>query len=252
MTGRPADTSQALYVYGIVPAAATLQALGEGAGLGSGPRMVTDGQVAAVVDEVDPDRALGRRRDLVAHSTVLNTLALEWPVLPMRFGSVVHGEDAVVHELLRPQQQHFVSLLDEVDGKIQFNLRARYVLDSVLAEVVAAAPEIAELRRRTAGQPEDATYYDRIRLGELVAKAVDVRRADDTRHLVDILSAHAEDYALREGSGMDDLAEISFLVSRDRQSAFEGAAEDLAQELDGRARLGLVGPLALFDFVPEQ
>ena len=247
-----ADTTEAFYVYGIVPAAAPVGDLDEAAGMGGGLRLLTEGEIGAVVESVDPDRPLGRRRDLVAHSTVLNALALHGPVLPMRFGSVVLGEKAVVDELLRAQHEHFAALLDEVAGKYQFNLRARYVLDTVLAEVIAAEPEIAELRQRTAGLPEDASYYDRVRLGELVAKAVDVRRQHDSRHLVDVLAAHTEDYTVREGSGMDDLAEISFLVTSDRQSAFEQAAEALAEEMDGRARLSLVGPMALYDFVPEQ
>lgn len=247
-----AGATQALYVYGIVPATAALGQLDEGAGMGGELRLLTDGEIGAVVESVEPDRPLGRRRDLIAHSTVLNGLALQGPVLPMRFGSVVLGEQAVVDELLRPQHEHFAALLDEVAGKLQFNLRARYQLDTVLAEVIAAEPEIAELRRRTTGLPEDAGYYDRVRLGELVAKAVDVRRQHDSRHLVDLLAEHAEDYKVREGSGMDDLAEISFLVTQDRQDAFEQAAEALAEELDGRARLSLVGPMALYDFVPEQ
>jgi hypothetical protein len=251
-TERPADTTEALYVYGIVPAGTSVPPLEEAPSMGSGPRVLSDGPVGAVVEAIDPDRPLGRRRDLLAHSTVLNAIAAEGPVLPMRFGAVVQGETAVVEELLRPQQQHFTDLLGQVEGKVQFTLRARYLLDSLLAEVVAADPQVAELRRRTVGLPEDATYYDRIRLGELVARAVDVRREQDSRHLLDVLAARAEAHHVRTGAGMDDLAEISFLVTTEQRSGFEGAAEELAEDLDGRARLSLVGPMALYDFVPEQ
>ena len=37
-----------------------------------------------------------------------------------------------------------------------------------------------------------------------------------------------------------------------KQVELERAAEILAEEYDGRARLSLVGPMALYDFVPEQ
>ena len=80
-------------------------------------------------------------------------------------GSVVDGERAVVEELLAPQQEHFLEMLDQVAGRVQFTLRAHYVLDTVLAEIVAADPEIAQLRRETADLPEDATHFKRIRLG---------------------------------------------------------------------------------------
>lgn len=246
-----ADTAEAYYVYGIVPADAPVHVVAE-AGMGGEVELHGDGPVAALVETIDPERPLGRRRDLLAHSAVLNTMVIHAPVLPMRFGSVVEGSHAVVDELLRPQREHFVELLEQVAGRVQFTLRARYVLDTVLAEVVAENPEIAELRRRTADLPEDATHFERIRLGELVAQAVDVRRRADAENLLARLSSFAEDWTSREVSGLDGLAQFSLLVAVERQAELEEAAELLAAELDGRVRLSLVGPMALFDFVPEQ
>ena len=51
---------------------------------------------------------------------------------------------------------------------------------------------------------------------------------------------------------MDTMADYALLVSSDKQAELEAAAEVLAAELDGRARLSLAGPMAVFDFVPEQ
>lgn len=246
-----AGTGEAVYVYGIVPADAPVD-LVEDSGMGSPVVLVPEGDVAALVEAVDPDRPLGRRRDLVAHSTVLNTMAAQgWPVLPMRFGSVVQA-DSVVEGLLRPQQEHFAELLVQVRGYVQFTLRARYVLDTVLAEVVRADPEVAELRRRTADLPEDATHYDRVRLGELVSQAVDVRRRQDAEMIAGRLAPYASDHVVRDASGMDALTELGLLVEASQQQQLEQAAEVLAEELDGRVRLSLVGPMALYDFVAEQ
>ena len=250
-SGVSVGTDEAYYVYGIVPADAPVDLVGD-AGMGNAVELHVDGPVAALVEVVDPDRPLGRRRDLVAHSTVLNTMAAHGPVLPMRFGSVIEGEQALVDELLRPQREHFADLLGQVAGRVQFTLRARYVLDTVLAEVVRAEPEIAELRRRTADLPEEATHYERIRLGELVSQAVEVRRRHDAQELLDRLAPHAQDHVAREVSGMDSIAEFALLVDATRQAELEEAAEVLAAELDGRVRLSLVGPMALYDFVPEQ
>src|SRR5688572_9448209 len=111
----PESTSgtTAYYVYGIVPADAPVEVVAE-AGLGDRVELHTDGSVGALVEVVDIDRPLGRRRDLVAHSTVLNTMATHGPVLPMRFGAVVQDKRAVVEELLAPQQEHFRELLEQV------------------------------------------------------------------------------------------------------------------------------------------
>ena len=250
-TEAPPTEDLACYVYGIVPADAPLDGL-EDAGMGEAVVLVTEGRVGALVEAVDPERPLGRRRDLVAHSTVLNTMAERGPVLPLRFGSVVQDERAVREELLAPQREHFSALLADVAGKLQFTLRARYDLDAVLTEVVDSEPEVAELRRRTAGLPEEATHYERVRLGELVAQAVDVRRSRDAQQIRERIAPYTLDHVVREVSGMDSLAELSFLVDTARRGDLEDAAEQLAAELAGRAKLSLVGPMALYDFVPEQ
>jgi hypothetical protein len=179
-------------------------------------------------------------------------MVVHGPVLPMRFGAVVEGERALVDELLAPQQEHFLEMLDQVAGHVQFTLRAHYVLDTVLAEIVAADPEIAQLRRETKDLPEDATHFKRIRLGELVSKAVDGRRRADAEDLIARIAPVVEDWVAREVAGMDTMADFALLVHSDKQAELEAAAEALAEEYDGRARLSLAGPMALFDFVPEQ
>ncbi len=241
----------ARYVYGIVPAEASLAALEGVEGLGAAARLVVVGQLGALVEPVEEERALGRRRDLVAHSAVLNAMAAHGPVLPLRFGSVVRDEETVVEELLGPQEEHFAALLGELTGRVQLTLRARYVLDALLAEIVRSDPEIARLRESTVGVSEDASHYERIRLGELVAQAVDRHRAVDADQILDAVLPLAERHVVREASGMDALLDVAVLVTTDRLGELEEVAEQLAAAYDGRARLSLVGPTAAYDFVPE-
>ena len=113
------------------------------------------------------DRPLGTRDDLIAHERVLDTVAERTAVLPMRFPAVVE-EQGVVDELLAPNQDRFVEALARLDGLAQFTLKGRYEQDAVLREIAEADPKIMALRERVRELPEDASYYDRIRLGELV------------------------------------------------------------------------------------
>ena len=243
--------NSACYVYGIVPADVCLDRLDGLDGMGNGIVLVADGPVAALVEAIDPDRPLGRRRHLVTHTTVLNEVAECHPVLPMRFGSVLDSRSSVVAELLRPRLEHFESLLQRVAGKHQFNVRARYVLDRVLAEVVASGSEVRGRREQTRERPEDATHHQRIRLGERSARAVEARRVRDGREILERLSAHVHGYVVKDVSGMDSIAEFSFAVTDDERARFEAEAQALAQDMDGLARICLVGPMALYDFVPE-
>jgi hypothetical protein len=247
----PADEASAVYVYGIVrPDVATESRL-----VGLDDReiaFVRHEDLAAAVAPIATDRPLGRRADLVAHSKVLDALAAQGAVIPVRFGSVMSSEAAVVHELLAPNAARFGPILDELAYRSQFNLRARYYEEVVLSEVVAADPEIAELRELTRDQPEDSLYAERVHLGELVSRALDGKRSYEGQVLLDVLTPYAAAYHVREGSGLDHLIEIAFLVDDSQREDFEAAAEEIAEVFSERARLRLLGPVAPYDFVAEE
>lgn len=243
-----ARRSRARYVYGIVPAATDLPDDQDGIG-GGGLELLTHGSVAAVVESIGTDRTFGRREDLLAHSAVLNRLVQDGPVVPVRFGSVVSAGADVVEEVLAPNHDRFAGLLDDLTGRAQFTLRARYVEDVILREVIEEYPEVAALREQTSVQPEELSYNRRIRQGEIVARAIELKRSADSARIVESLMPHCVDYHVTEGAGADNLLDASFLVETGQRHAFEQAAEDAARQLRDRARLKLLGPLAPFDFV---
>lgn len=238
------------YVYGVVGAGDDLPAV---TGLDDEEIfLVPHAEVAAVVSWLPADRSPARRADLLAHGRVLDTVAAERPVIPVRFGSIMFSVDDVVQELLAPNAERFADVLAGLAGRAQFTLQARYDEDAVLAEVVSQDHEIADLRRRTREAPGIETYGERVRLGELVARAVDAKREFDTATLMDALVPHCVAYNERQGSGLDHLADVAFLVDDDQREEFESVAEDMAAAMVGRARLRLLGPLPPYDFVAEE
>jgi Gas vesicle synthesis protein GvpL/GvpF len=170
-------------------------------------------------------------------------------VLPVQFGSVLADRDSVISELLAPEHDRFVHQLAELEGRRQFNLRASYVADRVLVEVVQADPTIAELRRRTRGLPEGAVHPDLVRLGELVSHAIEETRNADTQAILETIEPFALDERVRPGSGVEEVVSVSVLVDDARISELEESLEVLAEAVHERIRLRLVGPVAPYDFV---
>lgn len=242
--------SEACYVYGIVSADTELDPDTVGAGLGDGVELVTAEALAAVVEQIDVSRPIGTRRDLVAHSAVLDSVARRGAVIPLRFGTVLAGRDAVSDELLVPQHDEFSALLSELADHSQYTIRARYDLDVVLAEVVGESPDVAALRERTSHLPEDLAHPDRIRLGELVAGAVQAKRERDGEVVVETVARYAAATAVSEGGGMDGVVQVACLVADQHCADFEESAETLARDLGERVRLRMLGPMAPYDFVP--
>jgi hypothetical protein len=246
VTAPPVAT--ACFVYGVVPADLELPTDLVGVG-GIAPTTVTSGSVAAVVGEVPAEPQPARRDDLLAYSRVVDELAAAGPVVPIQFGSILSDAESVVDELLTPQQEDFERMLGQLAGRAQFNLRATYVETAVLAEVMASEAEVRELSRRTRERPEDASYADRIRLGELVAHAVEARSGQDADMLLDAVLPFADAHAFRSGPSTQHILDLALLVENTRRQEFEEHLEALAAEVHDLITLRLVGPIAPYDFV---
>ncbi|AGB25750.1 Gas vesicle synthesis protein GvpL/GvpF [Mycobacterium sp. JS623] len=238
----------ATYVYGLVKADAELPPDLQGLGPGR-VGTIAHQRVAAIVSDLPTGRPLGTRDDLIAHERVLDAVAERTAVLPMRFPAVVE-EDGVVSELLAPNQERFMEALARLDGLVQFTVKGRFEQEPVLREIAEADDEIMELRERVRGLPEDATYYDRIRLGELVVTAMQQRRDEVAVRVLDRLKPFAVDMSPRRLTQPDEVLNAAFLVARDRVENFDDAVEGVGRDLAGRVRVRLVGPLAPYDFVP--
>jgi hypothetical protein len=237
-----------LFVYGVIGAAARLPT--GLVGLDEAPlSKVAHGRVAAVVTPIAVERPPGRRVDLLNYSGTLDVLAEHVTVIPVQFGSVLAGDQDLIESLLEPREAELVAMLEELEDRAQFTFQARYLESVVLSEVVTANPEIKELRRRTRDLPDDVAYGDRIRLGELVARAIDQKRGVDTALLLDAIVPLTVAHTIRPVSGLERLLEMSVLVENDRQPEFERALETLAEGVHERLRLRLMGPMAPYDFV---
>src|SRR5699024_3258564 len=243
------EATPGFYAYGIVPSSRTSL---PGTGLGfDAPHLAAVGPVAVVGEWVDLQENLARKRYLTAHTEVLNRLAEGGPVLPLQFGSVLADDDQAVADLLGAGPDWYAERLTEVEGLSQYVLRARYDLDEVLAQLVEADPEVARLRERTRDRPEEERHDERVRLGELVARAMEARRGEDAAWLQARVEHLVTAVAPRDVGGMDGLAEFALALHADQVAEVESTAEELAEEAHPWARLSLVGPMAMYDFVPN-
>jgi hypothetical protein len=248
-TGSAEQTDAGYYVYGVVrpteervPAGLT--------GVDDAPVVLLGNEtVAAAVGSISLDRPPGRRQELMAHSKVVDALATSGAVVPIQFGSVMESEEAILAELLVPNEEFFSGLLDDLAGRAQFNLKASYLEHVVLAEVVAENEEIRQLREYTRDLPEDAGHPERLRLGQLVARALEDKRSFDASVLMEAILPLVAAHAPRTSHGVDQLLDVAFLVDDDVRPRFEERLEDLAEGVHERIRLRLVGPVAPYDFV---
>jgi hypothetical protein len=235
------------YVYGIVGSGT--QAPGGPGVVGAPVRVVDGGQAAALVSDLEGSEVELGRDEVLTHARVLEQALERGPVLPMRFGVVMEGDEDVRERLLEQHAEDLTDQLTRFSGKVEVNIRATYEEDALMREVVERNPQIAQLRESIRGQPEDASYYRRIDLGEQVATAVDRLREEDSRDIVDALSQVAE--AVSQSAPAHERVALSaaFLVDRNRLSEFDDVLGALAAGQGGRLRFKYTGPLPPHSFV---
>jgi hypothetical protein len=234
------------YVYGI--AAGSHPALPDGMGGVGDParrvRVLKSGELAAVVSDA-PEGLRPKRKDLLAHQNVLSEAGAGGPVLPMRFGSVA-PDDETVTGVLAERAEHYLERLAALDGRVEYNLKAVHDEEAVLRRVMAENAEIrafTEANRQAGG----GAYEDRLRLGELVAAAVQDLEREDAAAVRRALEPAAE--AVSAGPASTGwIANVSFLVDRRAAGAFLDAVEEVRAG-HPYVELRVNGPLPPYSFV---
>jgi hypothetical protein len=246
-----AATTEATYVYGVLRADAQAPAL---AGIGGAQlKEITSNGLAALVSDMPPDRGLTLgREEMTTHARVLEDAIQHGTVLPMRFGVVMAGEPAVKEQLLDAFHAELEQQLEELTGKVELRVRVVYEENSLMREVVHENREIAKLRDQVRGADQDATYYKRIELGEMVAQAVERKRDRDAEAILQQLAPMAISIQVGEPANERVVVSTSFLVERDRMQEFDEAVDALGRAQADRMRIKYTGPLPPHSFVQLQ
>jgi hypothetical protein len=235
------------YVYGVLRAGADV-AISEGGVGDERVEFVTSGKLAAMVSPAPPGEVPGNRRNLLAHSRVLQEAARDVCVLPMRFGVVMPSEAAVKEELLDAHAEQLLVQLETFDGLAELEVKLLCPEDELLRGVVAGNPEIVKRRKALEGKPGEATYYERIELGELVAAALDARREELTRRVLERVEPLSAATEIGERLHEQMVASFALLVERGRIPEVDVAVDKLGEELGPEIRIRYVGPLPPYSF----
>ena len=190
------------------------------------PRLIGYRDLGVVVSEVAParydridtlDPVDGALAELAReHDAVVRAVFRHEPVLPLRFGTVLDGEAAVLR-LLEAAYEQARDCLDEVDGHREWGVRVRHT-----EPASTARPDTAGLT---------GTQYlvrRRERLKALQQAREDVVAA--AGQLRDALGRHSAD-TLERAHPHGVLANTAYLVEVGREAAFHAELEWFAREL---------------------
>ena len=238
------DSADAVYVYGVTPKARYSPVVTHG---------VEDAEIRTI--EHDGLLALASRlqvgklaaRDVRAHWRVLEQAFESATVLPVRFGTVMESEEAVRVRLLEANADQLSSLLEQMAGLVQLNLKGRYDEERLLHEIVVSTPRLAQMHERMADPRVKTTQAEQITLGQLVEREVARYQAGDSAAVRDKLEPLAA-ATRQEAVSHPNAFNLAFLVERKYVERFSDAVHGLREQFAQRVELRYVGPVPPFSF----
>jgi len=236
----------ALYVYGLMrmeDGARVVAELAEGSA-----ELVEHGSVCALVSRVPESDLTLRRESALTHTDTLQAAFAYGPVLPVRFGTVLPDAATLKRDFLAMQAPTLLARLEALEEMGEMQLKATYLEEPLLRSILGASPRLAEAARRIRELPAVATHFDRINLGEAIHKAVEARRQEDSRRLIDELRDLAVAVSIHEPRHERGVLNAAFLVANDRVEAFDHEAERLCAEYAEAMDFKLIGPMPAHSF----
>jgi hypothetical protein len=243
----------ATYLYGIGDAEAFAETANHFAAPGLDPdgpvRPLVHGDLVALVSDVPRLRYDISRRNLLAHQRVLEEAMHHGTVLPVSFGTVAVGDEAIVTQVLQREQDELRFQLQRVRSRIELDVMAIWERDRLFEEIVAEDRDIRALRDSLVGLPEDSAYYERIELGQRTEAAIQAKSQQVAAIILERLQPLADDVRLNEPLTNEMLLNAAFLVERDRETDFDAVMQALGIEAEGRLLFKYIGPLPPYNFI---
>ena len=102
--------------------------------------------------------------------------------------------------------------LDYVGGRIELDLSVLWNEERLFAEIVAENDDIRALRDSLAGQSPEATHYQRVQLGEMIAAAIQRKSDAEAASLLDALEPLAVETRVNDNLSYMMLLNAAFLA----------------------------------------
>jgi hypothetical protein len=228
---------------------------------------VTDRGLSAIASAVSLDdfgqEALEARLDdlawvqaaALAHDEVLRRALPCGPLIPFRFGTVVHDEDAV-RALLDRGRADFEQTLARLAGHREWGVKLLRHTDVVAERIAAHSEQVRGLDSRLAAMSEGAAYFARKRRDGVLRdelEAFTARQVDAWQGRLTAcarVEATVTTKAQRAGDAPETVLNRAYLVAEAGEQQLHSVVEDIAAEAgDLGFELVLTGPWPPYNFV---
>lgn len=185
-------------------------------------------------------------RCLMVHQAVIERVMKDYPVLPVKFGTLVES-DGEVQRLIEQGHRKFTQALIWLDGRVEMEVAATWDLNRVLADI-GQEDEIVRLKKAMANRPRGEVLEQQIRAGKIVKESLDRRRIKYQERMLQSLQAMALDVRPNALVADEMVMNVAFLIQRDQEGEFDKRVRELDQAFYDQMNFRVIGPLPPYSF----
>ena len=206
-------------------------------------------ELAAVVSDSPDIEYDSSRRNMMAHTVVIEEVMRDYTLLPVRFGTIGPSAEAIKQKVLARRYGEFLGLISDMTDFVELGLKSFWYEDRVFQEIVEENPAIRNLRDKLAGRRPEESYYDRIHLGEMIENAMWKKRDEDADEVLTPLRPLASQTKANKVISDRMVLNAAFLLPEDRQNEFDAVVQQLDDKHGDRLIFKYVGPVPPYNFV---
>ncbi|MDI6815307.1 MAG: GvpL/GvpF family gas vesicle protein, partial [Dehalococcoidales bacterium] len=217
--------------------------------------------IAAVISNTSVMKYPVDRPSTIAHQRVMEKAMEDHTILPVRFDTVAESKkkegkvvetdiERIRRQVLKNRYLEFKKLLEEMRGKRELGVKGIWKdMDAIFAEILKENQQIAILNKQLLKRPPTQTQAERVKLGEMVYKALNEKKAKESEKILSILKRLAVDFRQNKNFGDKMFMNYAFLVPAEREQEFDDVIGELNTSYNDRMRLKYVGPIPPCNFV---
>jgi len=191
-----------------------------------------------------------RRMHMIAHQKVLEEVMKEFTILPARFSTISeHNDDTGILRILEKDYKKFDELLSKMEGKKELGVKILAQETPIYESMIEKYDDIRRMREKLMNLPADKTYYQRMKIGEMVAEALKKEVENYKNSILNFLNPFAEDVKINDNYGELMILNAAFLIKNNIEPKFDQAIKDLDEKYGRFMSFKYVGTLPPYNFV---
>lgn len=185
-------------------------------------------------------------RCLMAHQGVIERVMKDYTILPVKFGTLVEGDDEI-RRILEQGYKKLAQTLDQMDGLVEIEVAATWDLKKVIEEI-GNEEEIVQLKQSTAGKSASEILEMQINAGKLVKESLDRRRESYRSQAMQSLAEVSLDMQPNALVADEMVMNVAFLIQSEKQEDFDTHVRRVDEGFNDQINFRVIGPLPPYTF----